>query len=50
MITDPGAKFTLMPQNVMTFTNFMQKQGLINSKADNWKDLFFPEVHGTPGS
>ena len=50
MITDPGAKFTMMPQNVMTFTNFMQKQGLIKSKAETWKDLFFPEVHETPGS
>lgn len=50
MITDPGAKFTMTPQNVMTFTNFMHKQGLIKSRADTWKDLFFPEVHGTPGS
>jgi sulfonate transport system substrate-binding protein len=50
MITDPGAKFTMMPQNVMTFTNFMFKQGLIKTKADGWKDLFFPEVHDTSGS
>ena len=50
MITDPGAKFTMTPQNVMTFANFMEKQGLIKSKADTWKDLFFPEVHEAPGS
>ena len=50
MITDPSAKFTMTPQNVMTFANFMEKQGLIKSKADTWKDLFFPEVHEAPGS
>jgi len=50
MITDPGAKFTVAPQNVATFANFMAKQGLTKVKPENWKDMFFPEVHGLPGS
>ena len=50
MIKDPGAKFTMTPQNVKTFADFMQKQGLTKNKPDTWKDMFFPEVHGTPGS
>jgi NitT/TauT family transport system substrate-binding protein len=40
----------MTPQNVATFANFMQKQGLIKVKPDSWKDMFFPEVHGLPGS
>lgn len=50
MITGPGAKFSMAPQNVMTFTKFMAKQGLIKSTATSWKDLFFPEVQDLPGS
>ena len=50
MVTDPGAKFTMTPQNVATFANFMAKQGLTKVKTDSWKDMFFPEVHGLPGS
>jgi len=50
MVTDPGAKFTTAPTNVMTFAVFMQKQGLIKTKPDNWKDMFFPELHAAPGS
>jgi len=50
MIIDPGAKFTLAPQNVMTFANFMFKQGLIKLRPASWKDMFFPEIHDAPGS
>ena len=50
IVTDPGSKFTVTPQNVATFANFMAKQGLTKVKPDSWKDMFFPEVHGLPGS
>jgi NitT/TauT family transport system substrate-binding protein len=50
MITDPGAKFTMAPDNVMTFAEFMFKQGLIKARPAAWQDMFFPEVHGLPGS
>jgi sulfonate transport system substrate-binding protein len=50
MITDPGAKFTTAPASVMTFADFMFKQGLIKTKPASWKDMFFPELYGQPGS
>jgi len=50
MITDPGAKFTTAPTNVMTFAEFMAKQGLIKARPGSWKDMFFPELYGLPGS
>jgi NitT/TauT family transport system substrate-binding protein len=50
MITDPGAKFTMVPQNVTTFANFMFKQGLIKVRPESWKDMFFPEIHAAAGS
>jgi NitT/TauT family transport system substrate-binding protein len=50
MMTDPGAKFTLAPDNVMTFAEFMFKQGLIKARPATWQEMFFPEAHGLPGS
>jgi sulfonate transport system substrate-binding protein len=50
MISDPGAKFTTAPTSVTTFAEFMFKQGLIKTKPASWKDMFFPELYGQPGS
>jgi sulfonate transport system substrate-binding protein len=50
MVTDPGTKFTTAPTNVMTFAAFMHKQGLIKTRPDSWRDMFFPELHDGPGS
>jgi NitT/TauT family transport system substrate-binding protein len=50
MIRDPGAKFTMAPNNVMTFADFMFKEGLIRIRPNSWKDMFFPEVADLPGS
>jgi sulfonate transport system substrate-binding protein len=50
MVTDPGAKFTTAPTNVMTFAQFMFKQGLIKTRPESWKDMFFPELYAQPGS
>jgi NitT/TauT family transport system substrate-binding protein len=50
MITDPGARFTMAPDNVMTFADFMFKQGLIKQRPSSWKDMFFPDVYDMSGS
>ena len=50
MVTDPGAKFTMVPQNITTFADFMFKQSLIKQRPDSWKDMFFPEIHAAAGS
>ena len=50
MMNDPQIVFTTTPQNVMKYADFMGKTGAIKVKPDSWKDLFFPNVHGMPGS
>jgi NitT/TauT family transport system substrate-binding protein len=50
MMNDPQIVFTTTPQNVMKYADFMVKTGAIKVKPDSWKDLFFPNVHGVPGS
>jgi NitT/TauT family transport system substrate-binding protein len=50
MMNDPQIVFTTTPQNVMKYVDFMLKTGVIKVKPDSWKDLFFPNVYGLPGS
>jgi NitT/TauT family transport system substrate-binding protein len=50
MLNDPEIVYTTTPQNVMKYVDFMYKIGSIKVKADSWKDLFFPNIHGAPGS
>jgi len=50
MLNDPAIVFTTTPQNVMKYVDFMARIGAIKVKPDSWKDLFFPNVHGLPGS
>ena len=50
MMNDPQIVYTTTPQNVMKYADFMARTGAIKVKAESWKDLFFPNVHGMPGS
>ena len=50
MMNDPQIVYTTTPQNVMKYADFMARTGAIKVKPDSWKDLFFPNVHGVPGS
>ncbi len=50
MLNDPEIKYTLAPEGIMQFVQFMNKVGTLKSKAASWKDLFFPEVYNLPGS
>jgi NitT/TauT family transport system substrate-binding protein len=50
MIADPDVDYTTTPVNVMQFVNFMHQVGRLKHRPDSWKDLFFPEAHGLPGS
>jgi NitT/TauT family transport system substrate-binding protein len=50
MMNDPQIVFMTTPQNVMKYADFMAKTGAIKVKPDTWKDLFFPNVYGMPGS
>ena len=46
----PQVKWTMAPENAMKYADFMHSVGSIKQKPATWKDLFFPEAHGLPGS
>lgn len=50
VLNDPHMKFTTTPENVMKYADFMHSIGSIRNRPASWKDLFFPEIHGVPGS
>ena len=50
IITDPDLRFTVTPEGVMTYANFLHRVGSMKIKPDSWKDVFVGDVHGLPGS
>ncbi len=50
VLNDPHVKFTTTPENVMKYATFMHDVGSIKNRPASWKDLFFPEIQGAPGS
>jgi NitT/TauT family transport system substrate-binding protein len=50
VLNDPHVKFTTTPENVMKYATFMHDVGSIKNRPASWKDLFFPEIHGAPGT
>jgi NitT/TauT family transport system substrate-binding protein len=43
-------RWTMAPESTLKYADFMYAVGTIKAKPASWKDLFFPEVHGLPGS
>jgi NitT/TauT family transport system substrate-binding protein len=43
-------RWTMVPESTMQYAQFMHAVGSIKVKPASWKDLFFPELHGLPGS
>ena len=50
MLNDPKIVFTLTPQNMSKYVDFMFRIGSIKVKPDSWKDMFFPNAHNLAGS
>jgi NitT/TauT family transport system substrate-binding protein len=50
VLEDPDIRFTTTPENVMKYAEFMDEAGSIRNRPASWRDLFFPEIHGAPGS
>jgi NitT/TauT family transport system substrate-binding protein len=50
VITHSDFVWTTVPVKIKKFSDFLYKTGSIKVKAKSWKDLFFPEIHGKPGS
>jgi NitT/TauT family transport system substrate-binding protein len=50
ILNDPDTHFSITPEGVMTFADFMHRVGIMRVKPDSWSDVFFPEVRNLPGS
>jgi NitT/TauT family transport system substrate-binding protein len=50
LLADPEIEFTTTPQNTMRYAEFMHSIGSIDNLPESWRDLFFPEIHDSPGS
>jgi NitT/TauT family transport system substrate-binding protein len=50
VLNDPDVTFTTTPQSVMRYAEFMHAVGSIDRLPASWQELFFPEIHGAPGS
>jgi len=49
-VTGPEVRWTMTPENTMTYARFMHKAGTLRAEPAQWQDLFFPEAHATQGS
>jgi NitT/TauT family transport system substrate-binding protein len=50
MLNDPDTHFTVAPEGVMKYAEFMHRVGTLRAEPASWKDLFFPALHDRPGS
>jgi NitT/TauT family transport system substrate-binding protein len=49
-LTDPGTKFSSSPERVVTMAQFLHTTGVVKNRMTDWKEFFFPEIHGKGGS
>jgi NitT/TauT family transport system substrate-binding protein len=50
MLDDPDTHYTVAPEGVMKYAEFMHRVGTVKAKPASWKDFFFSGVHDRPGS
>jgi NitT/TauT family transport system substrate-binding protein len=50
VLRDPEIRFTTTPENLEKYAEFMHDIGSIENRPSSWRDMFFPEIHGAPGS
>jgi NitT/TauT family transport system substrate-binding protein len=50
IINDPDVRFTLVPEGIMIYANFMHRVGLLKVKPASWKDVFVTELHDLRGN
>jgi NitT/TauT family transport system substrate-binding protein len=50
IVEAPEIEFTITPQRTFIYASKLQELGVLKNKADSWKDFFFEEAHGAPGS
>jgi NitT/TauT family transport system substrate-binding protein len=50
MLADPNVEMTTTPHKTMRIAEFMSAVGTIKAKPQDWRDLWFAEMHGRDGS
>jgi NitT/TauT family transport system substrate-binding protein len=50
MLDDPETHYSVAPEGIMKYAEFMHDIGTLKGQPKSWKDLFFPLIHDTPGS
>lgn len=50
IVRDPDHVFTIVPQNIQKFADFLYRTGQIKVPPKFWTDLFFGEIAGRSGS
>lgn len=50
MLNDPETTFTLAPQGVLKYAEFLGRTGTIRNPPSAWTELFTSQIHGLPGS
>jgi NitT/TauT family transport system substrate-binding protein len=50
LMSDPQVRYTLAPERVLPYAQFMNQIGTLKNRPASWKDMFFPDVHDLPGS
>lgn len=49
-LQEPTTTFSTAPAGALTTAQFMHKIGITRKQASDWRDLFFPELHGRDGN
>jgi NitT/TauT family transport system substrate-binding protein len=49
-LDNPKLGYSTTPTNIGKFADFMHQTGTIKTRPKDWKELFFPAVHGKKGS
>jgi NitT/TauT family transport system substrate-binding protein len=50
ILNDPDVRYTTSPENVMKYAEFMATVGSLKVRPAQWQEMFFPAIHGVPGS
>ncbi|MEO8203766.1 MAG: ABC transporter substrate-binding protein, partial [Betaproteobacteria bacterium] len=50
IMSDPQIHYTMAPERILPYAQFMHKVGTLKHNPASWKDMFFPEIHHLPGS
>jgi NitT/TauT family transport system substrate-binding protein len=50
LMSDPQVRYTMAPERVLPYAQFMNQIGTLKNRPASWKDMYFPEIHDLPGS